>query len=76
MSHEVKVFLSTRLQEVFKTFSRQIQNVFEKHCENNYLQKDLPRPHFLEIHGQGTNFLRVNFLDIPKLLEKFFKNTL
>ena len=76
MSHQVKLSLSTRLQEVIKTFSRQIQNVFEKYCENNYLQKDLPRLHFWEIHGQGTNFLRVNFLDIPKLLENFFKNTL
>ena len=24
------------------------------YCEDGYLQKDLPRPHFWEIYGQGS----------------------
>ena len=42
---------------------------FEAYCEDDYLQKDLPRSHFLEIYCQGTNFPRMNSLDIPKLLK-------
>ena len=46
------------------------------YCEDDYLQKDLPRSHFWEIYGQGIKFPRVNSLDIPKLLKQFFKNNL
>ena len=52
--HQVKLFLLTRLQDVFKAFSRRIQDVFETYCEDNYLQKDLSRPHFWEMYGHVT----------------------
>ena len=58
--HQVKLFLLTRLQDVFKAFSRGIQHVFETYCEDNYQQKDLPRPHFWEIYGHVTNCRRAN----------------
>ena len=34
------------------------------------LQKDLPTPYFGEIYDHGTNFPRVNSLDIVKLLKQ------
>ena len=39
-------FLLTRLEDIFKTSSRHIQHVFEKYCEDDYLQKDMPMSHF------------------------------
>ena len=57
---------------IFRTYSRRIQHVFERYCEDNYLQKDLCRLHFCEIFGRSTKFPRVKSLDIPKLLKQFF----
>ena len=44
--------------------------------EDNYLKKSLLRPHFWEISDQGTDFPKVNLLDIRKFLKQYFKNTL
>ena len=66
---QVKMFFLVRLQDVFKTFSRLIQYVFETYSKDDYIHKDLPRPHFCEISGQGTTFPRVNTLDINSLLQ-------
>ena len=57
---------------VFKTSSRRIQYVFETNCEDEYLQRDLPRLHFWEIYGQGTKSPRVNSLHISILLNQCF----
>ena len=65
MYHQVKLLYLTYLQYIFKMYS----TCFEAYCEDDYLQKDLPRSHFLEIYCQGTNFPRMNSLDIPKLLK-------
>ena len=70
---------SKRFQDVFKMHDnvklflliRRIQLVYDTYCKDDYLQKDLPRIHLWEIYGQGTNFPRVDFLDILKLLEYF-----
>ena len=83
--NQVKLFLLTHLQYVFKTFLstklscscfetpwRRIQHVSEKYCKDSYLQKDLPTSNLQETYGQGKHFPRVNSLDIPKLLEQFF----
>ena len=48
---------------------RQIQEVFETYCKNDYLQRDLPKSHYGEDFGQGTKFQTLNSLDIPKLLK-------
>lgn len=69
MCDQLKLFFLTRLEYAFKTFSRLIQHIFERCCDDDYLQKGLPRPHVWEIYDQGTNFPRVNDLDIQKLLE-------
>ena len=71
MCHQNELFLLTRLQYVFKRFSRRIQYFAETCYEDNYLQKDLSRPHFWEIYGQGKNFSGVSSLDILNVLEQF-----
>ena len=48
MHHQVKLFLLTSLQDVFKTF-QDVSNVLSR-------GEDLPRPHFWEIYGKGTKF--------------------
>ena len=74
--HQVKLFLLTRLQDVFKAFSRRIQHVFETYCEDNYLQKDLSRPHFWEIYGHVTKCpretLQWNIFAKNRLLRRCF----
>ena len=63
---------SRHLQDVFKTYSRRFQdvfNTFKTYCEEDYLQKNLPRPHVWQSYGHGTNFPWVNSLNIPKHLE-------
>ena len=47
--YQVKLFLLTCVLDVFKTLSRRIQHVFETYFDDDYLQKDLPRPHVQEI---------------------------
>ena len=45
MYYQIKMFLLTRLQDVC--------------CEDDYLQKNVSRPHVWETYYQGTNFPRV-----------------
>ena len=42
--------------------------------EDNYLKKSLLRPHFWEISDQGTDFPKVNLLDIRKFLKQYTTN--
>ena len=74
--HQVKLFLLTRLQDLFKAFSRRIQDVFETYCEDNYLQKDLSRPHFWEIYGHvkkcPRETLQWNIFAKKRLLRRCF----
>ena len=72
MYHKVKMLLLKYLQLVFKTFLRRIEHIFKMYSEDDYLQKNFPRPHFREIYGEGTDFSRGNSLDIQKLFEQFF----
>ena len=76
MYYKVKLLLLTRLQYVFKTFSKRIQHIFEIYSEEDWLQKDLLSPHFWETYGQGTNFPRADSLNISNLLKQLFKNFL
>ena len=56
MYHQVKVFLLTRLQYVFKTYSRHFWDVLRRRLSIERFVKI----HFWETFGQGTNFPRVN----------------
>ena len=70
---QVKLWMLIILQDIFY-LSRRIQHIFETFCKDGYLQKELPKPRFWEIYGQGIKFPRVNSLDIPKLFKNnFFK---
>ena len=64
--------LFTRLQDVFKTFSRRVQDVFRRlaitfsrrlqdvfKTSSSGLQKDLSMSHFWEIYGKCAKFVRV-----------------
>ena len=42
--------LNCSCEHGFKTFSRLIQHVFGLYCQDDYLWKDLPWPHFWEIY--------------------------
>ena len=53
--HQAKLFVSTRLRDVFSMFSDFLRRTARTGC----LQKDLPRSHFSEIYGQCTEFARV-----------------
>ena len=68
MYHQVKFFF----QHVFKTFASYIQHVFEKNCEDDYLEKNLSRPYVWDIYGHDSISPKVNSLDISKLLKQFF----
>ena len=50
--HQVKLFLLTRLQDVFETYSTRFWDLLRK----RYLHKDLLRSHFWEIYGHGAKF--------------------
>ena len=70
-----KIYYQVRLF-LFNVSSGHVQGVFKTYCKSDYLQKVLPRPHVLEFYGQGTNFPRVNSLDVSKVLVKCFQNAL
>ena len=55
--HFQEVSLSSTV--LVNTSSRRIQHVSETYWKEGYLQKDLLRSHFWEIHGQCRNFGRV-----------------
>ena len=67
MYHQVRLFF-------FNVSSRRVQGIFKAYCKNHYLQKDLPRLYVLEFYVQGTNFPRVNSLNVSKVLVKCFQN--
>ena len=63
---------SRRFQDVFNAFWKDEKTYWK----DDYLQKDLLRPHTWEIYGQGTNFPRAKSLDMLDLLRIVFFNTL
>ena len=58
--------------QVFKTSSRRIHHVFERYCEEDYLQKDLPRSHFWEIYGQCTKISKSELFVYTETFKIFF----
>ena len=59
---------SRRFQDVFNAFWKDEKTYWK----DDYLQKDLLRPHTWEIYGQSTNFPRAKSLDMPGLLRTVF----
>ena len=65
-SHTVPVNTSSVLAlDMFSTF-------FRCTAKTIYLQKDLPRSHLWEMYRQGTNFPRVNPVELSKQFKTVF----
>ena len=72
--------LPRHLQDLFKTSSRHLakmssrrpQKTFSRQTVKTIIYKKISLAYMCEADGPGINFTRVNSLDIPKLLVKFF----